>query len=146
MASEVDHLSDVILPTVRDSSIDDFIDDAVNESPLLSPNQREILRSLLKHYQDTFVRCLDYVGTTNYKSFQNDLKPESSMIKSKPYDLGIAMNGISGRKLERYVRAAKLIPGDPACSLPVFLVCVPNEKGSSQVEELRRYFQLQCHT
>jgi hypothetical protein len=33
VASEVDHLSDVILPTVRDSSIDDLIDDAVNESP-----------------------------------------------------------------------------------------------------------------
>jgi len=118
VASEFDHLSHVILPTVRE----------------------------FEHYQDTFARCLDYAGTTNYKSFQNDLKPESSMIKSKPYDLGIAMNGISGRKLERYVRAAKLIPGDPACSLPVFLVCVPNEKGSSQVEELRRYFQLQCHT
>jgi hypothetical protein len=50
VASEVDHLSDVILPTVTDCSVDALSDDAVNESPLLSPDQREILRSVLKYY------------------------------------------------------------------------------------------------
>jgi len=61
IASEIDHLSDVILPTVRDSSMDDIIEDAVNESPLLSPDQREILRSLLEHYEDTSATCLEDV-------------------------------------------------------------------------------------
>ena len=48
IASEVDHLSDVVLPAVFVCSMNDMIDDAVNESPV-TPNQRGILRSLLEH-------------------------------------------------------------------------------------------------
>jgi hypothetical protein len=54
--------------------MDDIIDDVVNESPLLSPDQREILRSLLEHYEDAFATCLEDVGTANYKPFQIEIK------------------------------------------------------------------------
>jgi len=98
ISSEVDHLSDIILPSVRDSSLDDMIEEAVEESPLLTQEQREILRSLLEHYEDIFATCLDDVGTTNYKPFHIDIKPGSSMIKSKPYNPGIVMNEIVRRE------------------------------------------------
>ena len=50
--SEVDHLSDLISPTIRDSSLDDMIEEADEESPLVTQEQREILRSLLEHYEE----------------------------------------------------------------------------------------------
>jgi len=52
ISSEINHLSGVILPTIRDSSLDDMIEKAVEESPLLTQKQREILRSLLEHYEE----------------------------------------------------------------------------------------------
>ena len=62
------------------------------------------------------------------------------MIKSKPYDLGIVMYEILRRELERYVRANKLIPGNPSCTAPVFLVCTPRNKQNPQVKELGKHF------
>jgi len=140
ISSEVDHLSDVILPTVRDSSLDDMIEEAVEQSPLLTQEQREILRSLLKHYEDIFATCLDDVGTANNKPFHIDIKPGSLMIKSKPYDLGMVMNEIVRRELEKYVHAGKLVPGNPICTAPVFLVCIPRNKGSQKIKELKQCF------
>jgi hypothetical protein len=83
---------------------------------------------------------LDDVGTANYKPFHIDIKPGSSMIKSKPYDLGIVMSEIVRRELERYVHAGKLIPGNPICNAPVFLVCIPRNKGSQKIKELKQCF------
>jgi len=138
--SEVHHLSDLIFPTIRDSSLDDMIEEAVEESPLVTQEQREILRSLLEHYEDIFATCLDDVGTANYKPFHVDIKPGSSMIKSKPYDLGIVMNEIVTRELERYAHAGILIPGNSMCTAPVFLVCIPRNKGSQKIKELKQCF------
>ena len=61
------------------------------------------------------------------------------MIKTRPYDFEIVMNEILQRELERFVRAGNLIPGDPACTAPVFLICIPRRKGTSQVKEFRKY-------
>jgi hypothetical protein len=117
-----------------------MIEEAVEESPLLTQEQRKILRSLLEHYEDVFAACLDDVGTANYKPFHIDIKPGSSMIKSKPYDLGIVMNEIVRRELQRYVHAGKLIPGNPICIAPVFVVCIPRGKGSQEIKKLQQCF------
>lgn len=66
----------MVVPTVCNCSIDDKIENDVQESPL-SPDQREILRFLLENFQDPFATCLEDVGTENYKPFQIELKPGS---------------------------------------------------------------------
>jgi hypothetical protein len=128
IASEVDRHSEVILPTVCDFSMYDMIDDAVNEFSLLTPEQRGILRSLLEHYKNIFASCLNDIEAANYKPSHIDIKPGSPMTNRKPYDLGIDMNEIVRRELERYVHAGQLIPENPPCTAPVFLVCIRRNK------------------
>jgi hypothetical protein len=60
----------------------------------------------------------------NYKPFHINIKPGSPIINSKPYDLGIVMKEIVQRELERHVHAGILIPSNPVCTAPVFLVCI----------------------
>jgi len=50
------------------------------------------------------------------------------------------MYEILRRELERYVRANKLIPGNPSGTAPVSLVCIPRNKQNPQVKEFRKYF------
>jgi len=79
-------------------------EDAVEESPLLSRDQREILRSLLEHSHDGFAPCLEDLGTVNYQPFQIKLEAGSKMMRSKPNDLRIVTNEILRRELERQRR------------------------------------------
>ena len=63
IAFELDHLSEVILPTLNDFSLDDLINDSINESPLRIPEQIRILRSLLEYNKDILSACLDDAGS-----------------------------------------------------------------------------------
>jgi hypothetical protein len=53
-------------------------------------------------------------------------------------DLGIVMNEIAKRELDRYIHAGRLIPGNPICTAPVFLVCIPRNKGSQKIKESKQ--------
>jgi len=62
------------------------------------------------------------------------------MTKSKPYHLGIVMKDIVRRELERHVHAGKLIRGNPICTAPVILVCIPKNTGFQKMKELKQCF------